>query len=176
MGLLDWLRGAQEQAAASNDDIDTVRRIAGELDALEPERARYVACFAYILGRVAHADLDVSGEEVMALDVVGYDRNESLIRGFREAGFEVDREFFPVRCDNHSVLWELVRAGCGLGFAPAAQGRNDPALEEVDLGIPLPTMEVWLAAHEAVRRSPRVIAVWKLLEQGLAEACAPTSA
>ena len=117
-----------------------------------------------------------SGEEVMALDVVGYDRNESLIRGFREAGFKVDRDFFPVRCDNHSVLWELVRAGCGLGFAPAAQGRSDPALEEVDLGIPLPTMEVWLAAHEAVRRSPRVNAVWKLLEERLAEACARGSA
>jgi DNA-binding transcriptional LysR family regulator len=117
-----------------------------------------------------------SGTEVMALDIVGYDHNESLIRGFREAGFEVDRNFFPVRCDNQAVLWELVRAGCGLGFAPVAQGRNDPALEEVDLGIPLPKLEVWLAAHEAVRRSPRVNAVWKLLEQRLAEACTHRSA
>ena len=67
MGLLEWLGGSQQQAA-DESDIDTVRRIAGELDTLEPERARFVACFAYILGRVANADFDVSDEEVQAME------------------------------------------------------------------------------------------------------------
>jgi len=33
-----------------------MRRIAAELDHMEEDRARYLAAFAYILGRVAHAD------------------------------------------------------------------------------------------------------------------------
>ena len=43
-------------AAATDDDTDTMRRIAAELDHMEEDRARYLAAFAYILGRVAHAD------------------------------------------------------------------------------------------------------------------------
>lgn len=63
MGLLDFLgfsgaRGEQEHASAQ-----TVRRIAATLKEMEPEKARYIAAFAFLLGRVAHADLDISDEE-----------------------------------------------------------------------------------------------------------------
>jgi len=40
------------------------------LDQLEPDRARYVACFAYLLGRVAHADQRVSAEETRAMEAL----------------------------------------------------------------------------------------------------------
>ena len=40
------------------------------LDHLEPERARYLAAFAYLLGRVAHADQDVSAEETRAMEAL----------------------------------------------------------------------------------------------------------
>ena len=43
-------------AAAADADTDTMRRIAAELDHMEEDRARYLAAFAYILGRIAHAD------------------------------------------------------------------------------------------------------------------------
>jgi len=38
------------------------------LDHLEPERARFLAAFAYLLGRVAHADLQVTAEETRAME------------------------------------------------------------------------------------------------------------
>ncbi|HEX8025512.1 MAG TPA: hypothetical protein VF484_04830, partial [Candidatus Limnocylindrales bacterium] len=41
-------------------DTETVRRIVDEIASLEPERARYLAAFAYILTRAAAADLDIS--------------------------------------------------------------------------------------------------------------------
>ena len=104
-------------------------------------------------------------------DFVGYDRNDVMIRGFREAGFAVEREFFPVRCDNQTAVWELVRAGCGLGFAPLTAGLRDDQLVRIDLGVPIPRFEVWLTAHEAVRRNPRVDAIWKILAKRLAETC-----
>jgi uncharacterized tellurite resistance protein B-like protein len=75
MGLLEWLGGSQEQAS-DEGDVETVRRIAGELDTLPADRARFVACFAYILGRVANADLDVSDEEVVAMEGLVTDRTE----------------------------------------------------------------------------------------------------
>ena len=49
-------------------DTETVRRIAGQLDALPVERARYLAAFAYILTRAAAADLDISHAEVAAIE------------------------------------------------------------------------------------------------------------
>lgn len=42
---------------------ETLRRIAHELDELPPDRAHFIAAFAYALGRVAYADHQVSEEE-----------------------------------------------------------------------------------------------------------------
>jgi len=40
------------------------------LDHLEPARARYLAAFAFLLGRVAHADQHVSDEETAAMQTL----------------------------------------------------------------------------------------------------------
>lgn len=74
MGILDFLKRPASAPAAgpgetapAGSDVDAVRRIVGELDAMPPPRARWVAAFAYLLGRVAHADLDISEEETAAM-------------------------------------------------------------------------------------------------------------
>jgi len=74
MSILDWLglgRGSGEAGTGElpeSASTTTIRRIVAELDSLEPERARKTAAFAYILGRVAHADLDVSEEETAEME------------------------------------------------------------------------------------------------------------
>ena len=60
MGFLDVLKTPRDETASGSG---AVRRIAAELAAMPPDRARYVAAFAYLLGRVAHADRDISGAE-----------------------------------------------------------------------------------------------------------------
>ena len=73
MAILKWLglSGASEtEADAGNAATKTVRRIVSELEALPPDRARYVGAFAYILGRVAHADLDISEVETRKMETV----------------------------------------------------------------------------------------------------------
>src|SRR5918995_2807705 len=45
-----------------------LRDVLAALDHLEPARARYLAAFAYLLGRVAHADQHVSPEETRAME------------------------------------------------------------------------------------------------------------
>jgi len=101
-------------------------------------------------------------------DVIGYDTDTAIIDGMKAAGFTVDRLSFPVRCDDNIAYWNLVRAGCGIGFAQRSLGLNDPDVVEVDLGFPIPSLPVWLTAHEAMRRTPRIRRVWDMLAAGLA--------
>jgi uncharacterized tellurite resistance protein B-like protein len=74
MGILDWLKRDHRQPQAGRGDTETVRRIVAELDRLDPARARYVAAFAYILGRVAMADLHISPEETRVMERVVSER------------------------------------------------------------------------------------------------------
>jgi uncharacterized tellurite resistance protein B-like protein len=53
---------------AGDAETETVRRIVEQLDHLEPDRARFIASFAYILGRVANADTKISSEETRAME------------------------------------------------------------------------------------------------------------
>lgn len=46
-----------------------LRETLDALDHLEPDRARYLAAFAYLLGRVAHADHHVSPAETQAMEM-----------------------------------------------------------------------------------------------------------
>ncbi len=65
MSIIDFLaRRRAEQAS----DTDTVRRIVASLERLEPERARYIAAFAYVLARVALADRVISHEETAEME------------------------------------------------------------------------------------------------------------
>jgi uncharacterized tellurite resistance protein B-like protein len=57
------LVGLGEGGANEAHDTATVRRIARELDALPAAEARFLAAFAYVLARVARADLEISDEE-----------------------------------------------------------------------------------------------------------------
>lgn len=68
MALFDFLKGSAARPAETAAQTDTVRKIIASLDRVEPERARYLAAFAYILSRVARADLKVSDEETRAME------------------------------------------------------------------------------------------------------------
>jgi uncharacterized tellurite resistance protein B-like protein len=58
--------------APETPELAPLRETLKALDGLEPERARYLAAFAYLLGRVAHADQDVTEDETREM--------ESLVR------------------------------------------------------------------------------------------------
>lgn len=70
MAILEFLGFGKPPADQSAEDTRTVRKIAAELEALDPDRARYVAAFAYILGRVANADLHVSRDETAKMEEI----------------------------------------------------------------------------------------------------------
>ena len=114
MGLLDILRGDASTKRGSQGDTDTVRRIVGELDKLDPARARHLAAFAYVLSRVVGADLIISEVETekiveilrrvgqlpeeQALLVAEIAKNQHRLFGGTE-NFLVTREFKEIATD-----------------------------------------------------------------------------
>jgi len=102
--IWSWLGlGAREPEESS-----VLRDVVSALDRLEPDRARYVARFAYLLGRVAHADQQASAEETATMErlvreegnltpdqavlVVSLAKTSNLLFG-GTADFEVARDF-----------------------------------------------------------------------------------
>ncbi|WP_255553500.1 LysR family transcriptional regulator [Maritimibacter sp. DP1N21-5] len=106
-------------------------------------------------------------EDMLNHDWVGYDRSDLMIRGMREMGWPVTRDFFATRTDDQAGNWQLVAAGCGIGIAQVATGQSDPRVERLFPEMGLPALPVWLTAHEAMRRVPRVSRVWDALAEGI---------
>jgi uncharacterized tellurite resistance protein B-like protein len=67
MSLLRFL-GVRDSEAGKTGDTATVRRIATELERLDPETAKFLAAFAYVLARVAHADLSIDEAETAEME------------------------------------------------------------------------------------------------------------
>ncbi|MDJ0849513.1 MAG: TerB family tellurite resistance protein [Myxococcota bacterium] len=68
MSLLRRILGLAEAGPEGPGDTETVRRIAGQLERLPPDKARYLASFAYVLARVAHADLEIDDTEIAEME------------------------------------------------------------------------------------------------------------
>ena len=127
MSILEALGlGRKQQSGTGRGGTETVRRIVGQLEALEPEEARYVAAFAYILGRVAQADQHISEVETremesivgrlghlpedMAILVVQIAKSQNRLFGHTE-NFLVTREFAEIaETDQKSELLDCLFA------------------------------------------------------------------
>lgn len=70
MSLLKTFLGIGANApvdSTRSGDTETVRRIAAKLELMEADQARYLAAFAFVLARVAQADLHLDEAEVAAM-------------------------------------------------------------------------------------------------------------
>jgi uncharacterized tellurite resistance protein B-like protein len=108
MSILDRLGLRFKADATRTADTDAVRRIADALGRLDTNRARHLAAFAYLLGRVALADREMTDDETRAMErivterggvpegqavlVVQIARSQNLLFGGTE-DFLVAREF-----------------------------------------------------------------------------------
>src|SRR5688500_7561830 len=123
-------------------DVAPLRETLEALDHLEPERARYLAAFAYLLGRVAHADQHVTPEETRAMEdhvvsegqiareqamlVVGLAKTSNLLFGGTE-NFIVAREFDKI------ATYEQKLALIGCLFATSATEGKISMAEEAEI-------------------------------------------
>ncbi len=104
---------------AAPQDHAPLRSLVDTLEHLEPARARQLARFAYLLGRIAHADQHVSPDETRAMEalvvqeggltpeqaivVVGLAKSSNLMFG-GTADFQVAQEFAEGAYDERLAL------------------------------------------------------------------------
>ena len=102
---------AVERPTAASTETESIRRISAEIEALPLEQSRFIAGFAYVLARAAHADLEVSEAESVYMEqavvdvghlsaaqatlVVEMARNMNELYGATE-DFVVTREFAAI--------------------------------------------------------------------------------
>jgi uncharacterized tellurite resistance protein B-like protein len=171
MSLLDWIKGTASSRGGQGD-TDTVRKIAGELDKLPPERARHVAALAYVLSRVAGADHRFSPEETdtmvglvrtegglpeeLALLVVEIAKNQHRLFGGTE-NYLVTREFRQIASDadrRQLLEWLFVVSAADAAITPDEEAQVRQIASE--LGVPqdefLAVRLAW-SAHRTVLKT-----------------------
>ncbi len=107
--------------------------------------------------------------DLLEHQILGYDREENIIRGFREEKINIDRHFFRFRCDDKIVYWHAICAGMGIGFAPKflAHGHND--IVHLLPNITIPNLPLWLVTHKELRTNANIRMVYEFLSKELAK-------
>ena len=170
--VLDWLRGLAAPATAAGD-TDTVRRIVAELDKLDPQHARYLAAFAYVLSRVAGADFQITEletekmvdvvhrlgrvTEAQAVLVVEIAKSQQRLFGGTE-NFLVTREFRALASEQQR--FDLVRCL----FVVAAADSTISSEEESQVGQIAAELGVTRGEFAEIRRD--FAALRSVLQQG----------
>ncbi|MDD2926642.1 LysR family transcriptional regulator [Rhodoferax sp.] len=107
-------------------------------------------------------------QDLLQHALIGSDTDTSILRGFAAMGYPVTRELFVLRSDDYIVQWQAVRAGLGIGFAPAYLAHREPEVVEVLPGqLKVPPLPMWLAVHREIRTNPRIRRVYDFLAGAL---------
>lgn len=177
--LLAEMPGLEVELVPSNDIENLLRRDAdiavrmtrpAQLDLVARKMGEIeISTYAhrdYLLraGSVPEGPADLAGHVV-----IGYDRSDLVIRGFREGGVEVDRHFFRFRCDDQVACWAALLAGVGIGFAPRYLARRHNELVELAREFEIASLPMWLVTHRELRTSARIRAVYDFLAARLSE-------
>lgn len=70
MSILNIIKRNLVKDRGVHTTTETVRKISRELDKLDPKHAKFIACFAYLLSRVAAADLTISRDEISMMEKI----------------------------------------------------------------------------------------------------------
>lgn len=116
-----------------------------------------------------------SVDELFDHDLIGYDRGEILIAAAKAMGIAVTRDSFVLRTDSQTAMWEMMKAGLGIGFAQRGLVNDTPGMREILPMIVPPSLEVWLTTHRELFLSPRIRAIYDRLAQVLSDYIARTS-
>ncbi len=139
------------------EQVDLISRYLGDVQ----------LCFCAARSYLDRAGWPKTADEVFEHDLVGFDANEQIITKMRSRGWPASKDSFATRCDLQSAYWQLVRAGCGIGFSQVQVAEAEPDVEILLPDVEVLALPVWLAAPQAMHQTPRIRRVWDLLVQGL---------
>ncbi len=99
--------------------------------------------------------------------LIGYDRDDTIERGFAQLGVPLPRDHFVLRTDSQLAYGHLVAAGAGIGFVAAYNLRHWPGVQAVLPMLKIPPLPCWLAVHREIRGSAIVRRVYDFLAEAL---------
>jgi uncharacterized tellurite resistance protein B-like protein len=134
--------GVAQEDSSDAAETETIRRIVRQIEQVDPARRRYLAGFAYVLARAAHADMEITEDEAREMEqivagiggmptaqavlVVEIARNQADLYGGTE-DYLVTREFNETATDEER---KALVAAC---FAVVASDREITAEEYAEL-------------------------------------------
>jgi uncharacterized tellurite resistance protein B-like protein len=175
MSILNFIKRSLEGSERLPSQTDTVRKIIQSLDQLEPERAKFIAAFAYLLGRAARADLHISSEETQGMEqivmergglseeqaviVVQMAKTQNILFGGTE-NFLVSREFNAIASHEEKMgLLECL-------FAVAAADQSVSTIEDNEISQIADELRIEHHDFISIRSKYRnALAVFQKLEQ-----------
>lgn len=108
-------------------------------------------------------------EDLQDHDIIGEDADDRTGAELRAMGLPIGPDFFRFKCDDPTVAWHMVVAGCGIGLGHIRLGEADPKVERVLPEMPNLTLPIWLTSHAELRTSARVRIVFDFLANALSE-------
>jgi DNA-binding transcriptional LysR family regulator len=100
--------------------------------------------------------------------LIGYDRDDAIVRGFARLGMTVAREQFAMRTDDPLAYGRLIAAGAGIGFAARYNLASWPGVVALLPALELPPLPCWLAVHREIRGNRVMRTVFDFLAQAIA--------
>jgi DNA-binding transcriptional LysR family regulator len=168
--------GIQIELVASNQLSNLLRR---EADiALRMVRPAQSSLVARKLGEVrivaaahesylARAGVPRKPADLLAHRLIGYDRDDLVLRGFARMGFPIAREQFALRTDDQVAYGQLVASGAGIGFVAAYNVAQWPGVKALLPMLQIPSLPCWLAVHREIRGSRVVRRVYDFLAESI---------
>ena len=102
-------------------------------------------------------------EDLAAHRLIGFDRDDAIIRGAARMGLVLSRGDFALRTDDQVAYGRLVAAGAGIGFVARYNLRHWPGVVAVLPMLAVGALPCWLAVHREIRSNPLVRTVYDFL-------------
>jgi len=99
--------------------------------------------------------------------LIGFDRSTLIIDQAGKMGVDLERFDFSMRCDDQVVVWNMLLAGAGIGFAPITLASKDERVVRLFSQLQFPETPIWLTTHPSLKTNPRVRFVVDFLAEAL---------
>lgn len=116
---------------------------------------------------LARAGIPHMPADLLQHQLIGYDQDDTIIRGFAQMGINFPREKFGLRTDDQVAYGRLVAAGAGIGFVARYNLRHWPGVQVVLPELRIPPLPCWLAVHREIRSNPLVRRVYDFLVEAI---------
>lgn len=99
---------------------------------------------------------------------IGPSDSKEVISMLNKRGLNLTQDNFSLTTSNHTVYWELLKQGGGIGFIPKKLGISECGVERVLPQLGSFSTELWLVTHRELRTSRRIRYVFDFLSDELA--------